>query len=115
MKRFLNSWQGWTAGAVFILIFLASPPLIREIDPTAGVFDAGYLHWLLLSAGAAAFGIAVVWTLWQISFPSTDKEADKRLAEWFLAMSPAQKWWAVQSTFLALLAYWLVILLAIPK
>jgi len=114
-KRFLNSWQGWLAGVAAVALFLISPFLIRAYDPTAGVWDGGVLQWLILAIVAAALGVGLMWTLWQIAFPSTDKAADVGLASWFEAMTPTAKWWAVQATFLFLLAYWVAILFAVPR
>lgn len=117
MRRWLSSWQGWLAGVCAVFLFLVSPLLIRLYDPTAGVWDGGVLQWLLLAAVAAALGVGLMWTLWQIAFPSTDAEADEgdNLRWWFAQMSPAQKWWAVQGTFLFMLAYWVAILFAVPR
>lgn len=115
IRRFLSSWQGWLAFVVALAVFLVSPILIRAVDPTAGVFDGGILQILLFGVVAAALGVGVIWALWQIAFPSTDKAADEGLANWFNAMSPAAKWWAVQGTFLFMLAYWVAILAVLPK
>jgi hypothetical protein len=113
--RFLNSWQGWLACVLAFALFLASPFLIRLYDPTAGVWDGGVLQWLLLAAVAATFGVGLMWTLWQCAFPSTDKEADQRIDDWFSGMTKAQKYWAVQGTFLFMLAYWVAILFAVAS
>lgn len=115
MKRFLASWQGWIAAALAIGLFLVSPAIVRAYDPTAGAFDGGILQWLILALVAATLGVGAMWALWQIAFPSTDKEADSKLALWFASMTCAQKWWAVQGTFLFMIAYWVAILFAIPK
>jgi magnesium-transporting ATPase (P-type) len=115
MKRFFNAWQGWLASLLALALFLASPFIIRAYDPTAGVWDGGVLQWLLLAVVAAALGVGLMWTLWQIAFPSTDKEADQKIDDWFNAMTSAQKYWAVQGTFLFMLIYWVAILFAIPR
>lgn len=115
MNRFLNSWQGWLASALALAVFLASPFLIRAYDPTAGVWDGGVLQWILLAVVAASLGVGLMWTLWQIAFPSTDKLADAFLQKWFGEMTGPQKWWAVQGTFLFLLLYWVLILFAVPR
>lgn len=115
MKRFLSSWQGWLAFVFAIGLFIVSPVLIRAFDPTAGVWDGGVIQWLVLAVVAASLGVGFIWSLWQIAFPSTDKAADESLPDWFAQMSPAAKWWAVQGTFLFMLAYWVAILFAVPK
>jgi len=115
LKRILSSWQGWLAFVVALAAFLVSPTLIRAVDPTAGVFDGGIVQFLVLGVVAAALGVGVIWALWQIAFPTTDKAADEGLARWFSEMSSTSKWWAVQGTFLAMLAYWVAILAVLPK
>lgn len=113
--RFLNSWQGWLAFVLALVLFLVSPALIRVYDPTAGVWDGGVLQWFLLPAVAYAFGVGWVWVLWQAAFPSMDKAADSKLAEWFEAMTPCQKCWMVQGTFLVFFALFIVLLCCAPR
>jgi hypothetical protein len=113
--RFLNSWQGWLAGLLALALFLVSPFLIRAYDPTAGVWDGGVLQWLLLALVMAALGVGAMWTLWQAAFPSTDKAADQALSEWFEGMTAAQKWWAVQGTFMFFLLYWVLCCAVAPR
>ena len=113
-KRFFSSWQGWFAFVIALLVYVASPLLIRVIDPTAGFYDGGHLQRLLLAVVVYSCAIGVVWAGWQIAFPSTDKAADDGLSAWFAEMSPTAKWWAVQITFLAMFALFLVTFALIP-
>jgi hypothetical protein len=114
MKRFLSSWQGLAAGALALAVYLCLPYLIRLYDPTAGAFDGGYLQWLGLACVAFYVAIWATWTGWQLAFPSTDKESDRHLAEWFKDLPPWGRWVAVQTTFLFLFWGFIQILKAIP-
>lgn len=114
-RRIVSSWQGLVAGLVALAMFLISPVLLRLYDPTAGLWDAGVLQWLVLATVAFCWGVFIAWVGWQIAFPSTDKAADEHLSAWFDEMSPWARWVAVQATFVALLALWVAILFAVPR
>jgi hypothetical protein len=114
VKRFFSSWQGFTALVVAVIIYLYSPSIIRAYDPTAGLFDGGYLQWLLLSITAYFVAVWATWTGWQLAFPCTDKESDRHLSEWFKSIPHWGKWVAVQTTFCFFFWGFIQILKAIP-
>lgn len=114
LSRWFSSWQGLLAGILALGAYLALPALLRAYDPTAGVFDAGYLQWLGLSTVLSFWAVFVAWLSWQIAFTSIDKAADRRLTEWFEALSPREKWYATQVTFLCMLALFLLALKLVP-
>lgn len=102
--------------AIALSIYLYLPKIVRMYDPTAGSYDGGYLLWLGLGI-SFAFGLAAAgWFLWQRIFASLDKaSADQHdewgnLYTWFKCLSPVQKYWAVQGTFIFALIYVLVCL-----
>jgi hypothetical protein len=114
LSRWFSSWQGLFAGLLALGAYLALPPLLRAYDPTAGVFDAGYLQWVGLSTVLSFWAVFVGWLSWQIAFASIDKAADRHLSEWFEALSPREKWCATQITFLAMLGLFLLALKLVP-
>lgn len=114
MKRFFSSWQGLFAGLVALCVYLALPPVIRLYDPTAGVFDAGYLQWVGLATVLTFWTIFIGWIGFQIAFRSIDQEADRAIAIWFESLGPREKWYATQIAFLLMLALFLSCLNLIP-
>jgi len=114
IRRWLSSWQGLLAGILALGAYLALPTLLRAYDPTAGVFDAGYLQWVGLSTVLSFWAVFVGWLSWQIAFSSIDKAADRRLPEWFEALSPREKWYATQVTFALMLGLFLLALKLVP-
>jgi amino acid transporter len=114
IRRWLSSWQGLLAGILALGAYLALPALLRAYDPTAGVFDAGYLQWVGLSTVLSFWAVFVGWLSWQIAFSSIDKAADRRLPEWFEALSPREKWYATQVTFALMLGLFLLALKLVP-
>jgi hypothetical protein len=114
IKRWLSSWQGLLAGVAALGLYLLLPELLRMYDPTAGVFDAGYLQWLGLSTVLSFWAVFVGWLSWQIAFTSIDKAADKKLTKWFEALSDREKWYATQFTFVLMLILFLASLKLVP-
>ena len=115
-RRILSSWQGLAAGVLAVAVFLIAPFLIRKVDPTAGMFDGGFLQWVALAVVVNFLGVFVAWVGWQIAFRSMDKWADENLLQvWEKHVRPRDKWRYVQATFVLMLAYWVAILFAIPK
>ncbi len=114
LKRFLSSWQGLFASVVAVFIYFGSARAIRWVDPTAGVFDAGFLHWISLAMVVYFVAIFCAWTGWQIAFRSMDKWADLHLWAAFRDLSDMQKFWAVQGTFSFMLVLFVWVLKSIP-
>lgn len=114
IHRFLSCWQGLLAGVVALALYLALPLALRAYDPTAGLFDAGYLQWLGLATVLSFWAVFVAWVTWQIAFRSIDKSADQRLAAWFEGLTDREKWYATQATFVLMLALFIVALKLVP-
>jgi len=116
LRRFLSSWPTLLAAAIALSIYLYLPKVVRMYDPTAGVYDGGYLLWLGLGV-AFAFALgAAGWVLWQLLFASLDKLSSNakdewgNLMVWFHTLPDTHKYWAVQGTFIFTLAYVLLCL-----
>ena len=114
MKRFFSSWQGLGCGAVALALYLVLPVFLRWYDPTAGLFDAGYLQWVGLATVLAFWTVFVGWVCFQIAFPSVDKQADRHIGAWFQALSDREKWYVTQSLFVLMLLLFLVCLVIVP-
>jgi hypothetical protein len=114
VKRLISSWQGLVAGAVALALYLALPIFLRAYDPEAGLFDAGYLQWVGLATVLAFWTVFVGWVAFQIAFPSLDKDADKKIGEWFEALSPREKWYSTQALFLLMLVLFFSCLAIVP-
>ena len=82
LKRFFSSWPNLLTFGLAVLLFLVSPVVIRWYDPTAGVFDAGFLQAIVLAAvftfSEAFFG----WVLWQLIFASLDRATQSKDSNW---------------------------------
>lgn len=120
LRRLFSSWHGLLAGLIALGIYLALPPIVRHFDPTAGVFDAGYLVWVGLATFLAFWSVFVGWVLWQIAFKSLDKAtSDSRsewgkLMEWWEYLNPEHRWYAVQATFVLCVLLFLACLKLVP-
>jgi hypothetical protein len=105
LTRFFSSWQNLLTLVIALTLFLLSPSLIRWYDPTAGVFDAGFLQAILLAAvftfSQGFFG----WVLWQLIFASLDRLTQNEnsnwgnLEKWTKEMNSTSKVFLVQGTF----------------
>lgn len=114
LSRLFSSWQGLLAGILAVALYLALPVVLRLYDPTAGVFDAGYLQWVGLATVLSFWAVFVGWVSWQVAFRSIDRAADKRLSVWFDALTDREKWYVTQATFALMLALFVVALKLIP-
>ena len=119
-RRIFSSWHGLLAGLIALGFYLVLPLLVRRLDPTAGVFDAGYLVWVGLATFLAFWSVFIGWVLWQLAFKSLDKATSDRASEWgklmdwFEYLPPAQRWYAVQVTFVLCVALFLYCLKLVP-
>ena len=120
LRRFLSSWRNLLTAVIALLVYLLLPVAIRWYDPTAGMFDAGYLQWVGLATFVTFWAGFVGWVLWQLLFATLDKATAGTLGEWinlerwFSEMSSAQKWWACQGTFAFCVALFYLALKLIP-
>ena len=81
VKKFLMKYNGWLGFAVATLLFFAAPPLYRLIDPTAGQFDAGYIHPIIYAAVVVCFASGLSFLLLMLSAPGLHKGFDKYMEE----------------------------------
>jgi hypothetical protein len=120
LRRIFSSWHNLIAGILALTIYLLAPLAVRWYDPTAGVFDGGYLLWVALATFVTLWAGFVGWVLWQLIFPSIDRATASKddewggLREWFNHMSSAQRWWATQISFAFCVCVFLYVLKLIP-
>ena len=120
LRRFFSSFRGLLAGLVALGVYLILPEVIHAYDPSAGLFDAGYLQWVGLATFLALWAGFVGWVLWQLIFSSLDKSSSTQEDEWgnlhvwFEALPPQQKWYMLQLTFLLCVAIFLICLMLVP-
>ena len=90
----LSNIQGLTSLMLAITLFIISAPFVRWLDPTAGVYDAGFLQRILLGAVTFFAVRAFAWFGFQQDFKTCDKFIDSNRkgfsAKWreFLSHSP---------------------------
>jgi len=116
LRRMLSSWRALLLGAVALVGYLVLPVLLRWYDPTAGLFDAGYLQWAALATFLACWAGFVGWVIFQCVFATIDQaSANNRgewgnLEEWFQSIPPRWKWAATQVAFVLCVSLYLVCL-----
>lgn len=65
--RFLKEWNELLTMPVALLMWWFSGDILRWVDPTAGVFDAGILQVFLLATIGLLFGHALIWLMLRLS------------------------------------------------
>lgn len=77
MNKLLKHFNGVIGFAVGTILFFAAPPLYRLIDPTAGAFDAGYIHPIIYACSTVCIGSSLAWALTRATAPGPWKLMDK--------------------------------------
>jgi hypothetical protein len=77
MKKLLKHFNGWIGFVVGTVLFFATPPLYRYIDPTAGAFDAGYIHPIIYSIIVLCVASGLGWALTRATAPGPWRDMDK--------------------------------------
>lgn len=75
-KTFLKRYNGWLCFAVGTLLFFAAPSMYHLIDPTAGQYDAGYIHPIIYALTVISFASGFAWLLLQLMAPGQFKTID---------------------------------------
>lgn len=78
-KKFLMKYNGWLGFVVASLLFFAAPPLYRLIDPTAGQFDAGYLHPIIYASVVVCFASGLANVMLILTAPGLHGHLDRFL------------------------------------
>jgi hypothetical protein len=76
IKKWMLKWQEIPLVILAFSLFFGMQWLLPILDPTAGTYDAGYLHKPITAAVWLIWGNAVVWTIGTISFKTFSKYID---------------------------------------
>jgi len=80
-RKLLMKYNGWLGFAVASLLFFAAPPLYRLVDPTAGQFDAGYIHPIIYAAVVVCFASGLAFFMVILTAPGLHQQFDKFLEQ----------------------------------
>ncbi len=69
LKRFLIQWNEFVSIPLAVLLFWIGGSLIRFIDPTAGLFDAGIFQIIIFAVAAFLFLHGIAWIVLKLTFP----------------------------------------------
>jgi hypothetical protein len=69
----------YAATIVAVLLFFVTPPMIRLIDPTAGIYDAGVLQNINLTIISFCIYMTVTWTVIKNIWPDIGEYAKSGL------------------------------------
>ena len=64
-----------------VSLFLALGPILRAIDPGAGVVDLGALHVVLFAGVKLLFAVTLAWLIINIEFKFLDRYMDNNALE----------------------------------
>lgn len=77
MKKILSHTQWLAAFLAAALLFFCSGPALRLIDPTAGVFDGGFIQAPVVAATYLFLGVGLAFLILQVAFPTLDDWIDR--------------------------------------
>jgi hypothetical protein len=77
--KFLKHYNGWLGFVLGTILFFVVPSLYQMIDPTAGKFDAGYIHPIIYAATVVSFASGFAWLMIRLLAPGNFKLLDKWL------------------------------------
>jgi len=69
IKRFLIQWNELITIPLAILFFWLGGYIIRFLDPTAGLFDAGIFQIIIFAVASFLFLHGMAWIILKITFP----------------------------------------------
>jgi hypothetical protein len=82
VKKWLkDNVQGLGALLCGVSLFLALGPILRAIDPGAGVVDLGALHVVLFAGVKLLFAVTLAWLIINIEFKFLDRYMDNNALE----------------------------------
>ena len=82
MKKWLkDNVQGLGALLCGVGLFLALGPILRAVDPGAGVVDLGALHVVLFAGVKLLFAVTLAWLIINIEFKFLDRYMDNNALE----------------------------------
>ena len=103
-KSFVKNWNEIITIPVAFLLWYVSPFLLRLVDETAGVSDAGIFQFLISATVAILFGHALIWLIIKLVWPEMYVLLDDCITE--------EKWLTTWQKVLFSLLYWGFLLLS---
>lgn len=76
--EFLANWNEFITIPLALLLWYLSPMLLRTLDPTAGVYDAGIFQVILFTVIQFLVYHGVAWIVFKITFPKAYKYFDNK-------------------------------------
>lgn len=76
-KKFLMRYNGWMGFIFGTIVFFIAPPIYRLIDPTAGQFDAGYIHPIIYAFTGLCFASASAFFMTKFTAPGPFAQLDR--------------------------------------
>lgn len=77
--QFILKWNELLTIPLAFVLWWLSAPLLRTVDPTAGVYDAGIFQIILFALIAFLIFQAMAWITLKLSFPNVYKWLDDQL------------------------------------
>lgn len=102
--RFFITWNELLTLPVAILLWIFSADILRLMDPTSAVYDAGVFQVILFAVIQVLFFHAVAWLLLKMAFPGAYRFLDQLLENKETALSE----WEKSKTALFLFALYFV-------
>ncbi|WP_017730720.1 hypothetical protein [Nafulsella turpanensis] len=100
---FAKVWREFSSILLGLLLWFNSPILLRMLDPTAGIYDAGVFQIYLFAVIGLYILHGVVRILMKLIWPTTDHYLDNQFAHDFQLIAPWKKLKLSVSIFFALL------------
>lgn len=66
--KFIKNWNEFVTIPIAFTLFWFARPLLRWVDPTSGVFDAGVLHVFFAGLVIYLLSIAAIWLLIRLTY-----------------------------------------------
>lgn len=76
LRKVMANWQEIPILLLAVALFFGAQWILPILDPTAGFFDAGYLHKPIAAAVWLLVGHALAWTMFTISWRTFNKYVD---------------------------------------
>jgi hypothetical protein len=104
IRQFAKNWNEIISIPVAFALWYVSPYLLRLVDETAGVSDAGIFQFLISATVAILFGHALIWLIIKLVWPEMYVLLDDCITE--------EKWLTTWQKVLFSLLYWGFLLLS---
>lgn len=86
MRKILKHFNGWIGFLIGTILFFVAPHVYHVFDPTAGQFDAGYIHPIVYAFTVITFASAMSWGMIYLLAPGGFRVLDQWLESPEMAM-----------------------------